>query len=155
MKTVCYNENEWRLVPVVATEEMRQAWWTKSGSTADDDWKVMLEAAPQPPEDDTENIIINAHYTDPARVIGELAARFPLVVIAKYVNSILPGLLDFTASLNSVDTLTQPDAARDADANRYRAIRGDIPLNDLRTRDISESLFGGDDLDRAIDEALT
>lgn len=54
MRTVTYNENEWRLVPVVATEKMLRH-GVHAGVHASPDpwcpktWTAMLEAAPKPP----------------------------------------------------------------------------------------------------------
>jgi len=49
MKTSTYDENEWRLVPVVATHEMCGAPDSVWHPEAKIIWSQMLEAAPQPP----------------------------------------------------------------------------------------------------------
>ncbi len=68
------------------------AWQKEEGKSPRERWDAAAKAA------------INAHCADPARVVDELVARFPLVVVAKHVNAALPGLINFAASLSTVDT---------------------------------------------------
>jgi hypothetical protein len=110
MKTVTYNENEWRLVPVVATHEMCSAPDSVWHPEAKIIWRQMLEAAPQPGE-----------------VVGEaVAVRYPdgknIDGTQHYVYYGLPRHQPGHGA-EELYVHPQPDAARDADAARWRHVR--------------------------------
>ena len=110
IKTVTYNENEWRLVPVVATEEMQVAfaevWFTKKrcldDPEMDDAYTAMLEASPQPGE-----------------VAGEAVAE--VVTVKNFQHARITTDKDLPDGTR-LYTHPQTDAARDADARKAFAL---------------------------------
>ena len=145
MKTVSFDESEWQLAPVEATEEMLEAGFQAieiGGGVTEQAWAAPLAAAPTPSE-------------APADV-----ARYDRLQVESEFAALLPGVVYMDEPDGGSPTVQEQIKRMARDAERYRWLRN--PTTDpalVIDKRVGPSFWdyeyrAGDALDAAIDAAI-